>query len=59
EQIRILELDPKIYEQDAKLKANRLLKENWDAYLRLVEAMKNRESVDDCRIAIVGESAAV
>lgn len=51
-QSKTLNLDVQITEQDASLKAKRLLKENWEAYLRLVEAMKNRESVDDCCLAI-------
>ena len=52
QQTSTLNLNAKIYEQDASLKANRLLKENWEAYLRLVEAMTHRKSVEDCCIEI-------
>ena len=58
-QTKRLNLNPNLYEQDASLKANRLLKENWEAYERLVDSMNNRESVEQCCLAIAGQSAAV
>lgn len=51
-QAKSLNLNIQTYEQEAHLKAKRLIKENWDAYLRLVESMKNRASVADCYVAI-------
>ena len=56
-QTQSLNLNPQLYEQDASLKANRLLKENWDAYQKLVESMKNRDSVEACCMAIAAASS--
>ena len=56
-QTKSLNLNPKLYEQDASLKAKRLIKENWDAYQKLVESMKNRDSVEACCMAIAAASS--
>ena len=54
-QLKQLDLNVSQYEQEASLKAKRLLKENWDAYLALIDAMKNRESVASCEAAIASK----
>ena len=52
QQLKSLDLNVQTFEQEANLKAKRLLNENWEGYLALVDAMKKRASVEDCQKAI-------
>lgn len=56
QQLNALNLNAQIYEQEANLKAQRLLKENWEGYLALVESMKNRDSVEACKSVIASHT---
>lgn len=53
---KALQINAQKYEQQGSLKARRLIKEHWQAYLALIEQMKDRKSVQDCCDRIAAET---